>query len=321
MAPRASLTAALATLAFVCSCTRGLYQPPRGFAPRSPIRPEVGLVLVVEGAVKESDIAEASLGFENGVVSSFEARGYRPVVVERIARLVADEQIRDETLDAREQVLFDRSTVVPKARAARLETVAIVRFLVRRVQTPADAPSVTLRSGTLEGHANYYGWSGNELVFFSEVQTDTNWMPLVATMDAHRSHGAWFSYPPKAWARSVGRRLLRELPARGPLRPERTSPGGFQIPAPRGYTEVPGTERDLAAELPGSETRFRTFQDATGNAFSVLVTNRVIWGWEVVPRHGDAYLLVDPKCSFKPTEVWPTTAEAPVPVPACVPRR
>jgi hypothetical protein len=321
MRPRVSLSAALATLALFCSCTRGLYRPPQGFAPRSPVRPEIGLVLVVEGAVKESEIAEASLGFESGVVSSFQARGYHPVIVERIARIVTDEQIQDSTLDAREQVLFDRSMVVPKARATRLETVAIVRFLVRRVHTPADAPSVTLRSGTLEGHANYYGWSNNQLVFFSEVQTDANWMPLVGTMDAHRSHGAWFSYPPKAWARSVGRRLLRQLPARGPLRPERTSPAGFPIPAPRGYTEVPGIERDLAPELPGSETRFRTFQDAIGNAFSVLSTNRVTWGWEVVPRHGDAYLLVDPKCSFRPTEIWPTTAEAPVPVPACVPRR
>ena len=96
------------------------------------------------------------------------------------------------------------------------------------------------------------------------------------------------------------------------------SPEGIRIPAPAGHVVVPGLKRDLASDLPGDDTEFRNYQDARGNGFSVLVTNGVTWGWEVIPRMGDAYLLVDPTCSFRPTQIWPTTAEAPVPVPACV---
>jgi hypothetical protein len=116
----------------------------------------------------------------------------------------------------------------------------------------------------------------------------------------------------------MARRLLRELPARQSLRPERLSAEPLRVPSAQGHVVVPGLRRDFTSELPGEETEFRNYQDAVGNGFSVLVTNGVTWGWEVIPRQSDAYLLVDPTCTFKPTEVWPTTAEAKVPIPGCV---
>jgi hypothetical protein len=223
-----------------------------------------------------------------------------------------------ERMDAEDRVHFDRSSFERPANERNLLNFVVVRLLAEYVQSPSDAPEVALGANALQGYANYYGWSFGEPLFFSKMQSDTNWMPIVHSMNSVRSSGAWFSYPTKVWARSLGRRLLRELPARTALRPEQVSPQGFRVPAPAGHVVVPGLKRNLASDLPGNETEFRNYQDASGNGFSVVVTNGVTWGWEVIPRTSDAYLLVDPTCSFRPTEVWPTTAEAPVPVPHCV---
>ena len=311
-------TLSFAVVWFTCSCAPAVYEPPKGFAPKPSVQPEIGLMVLVEGASSAAELAEVYAGFETGVVSSFEFRGYRPIVLERIARGITETQVRADEMDAREQVLRERSAFAPKARAHRLGAVAIVRLLVHRVRTPSDAPSVTLASAALQGYANYYGWAGDEPLFFSEMQSDANWMPIIHTVNSVRSEGAWFSYPTKVWARSMARRLLRELPARQALRPERVSAEPLRVPTAEGHVVVPGLRRDFTSELPGEETEFRNYQDAAGNGFSVLVTNGVTWGWEVIPRQSDAYLLVDPTCSFRPTEAWPTTAEAEVPVPGCV---
>lgn len=310
---RVLIAAALAT-----ACAPKTFRPPQGFAPRAADQPDIGLVLVVEGAVEPKDLTELYAGFETGVVSSFAARGYRPMVLERISRFVESSNVDAEKMDARDKVLADRSAAERSALARNLSSFAVVRLLAEYVRTPSDAPEVALGANALQGYANYHGWAGNEPLFLSEMQSDTNWMPIVHSMNSVRSQGAWFSYPAKVWARSLGRRLLRELPARTALRPEHVSRDGMRIPAPAGHVVVPGLKRNLASDLPGDETEFRNYQDANGNGFSVLVTNGVTWGWEVIPRTADAYLLVDPTCSFRPTEAWPTTAEAPVPVPACV---
>lgn len=311
---------ALAVVWLACSCAPAAYEPPKGFVAKPSVRPEIGLMLLVEGASSPPELAEVYAGFETGVLSSFEFRGYRPVVLERILRSVAEVDVRGEAMDDREQVVWERSAFSPKARAQGLEVFAIVRLLVHRVRSPSDAPSVTLASTALQGYANYYGWAGDTPLFFSAMQSDANWMPIIHTVSSARGEGAWFSYPARVWARSMARRLLRELPARQPLRPERVAAEPLRVPSAQGHAVVPGLRRDFTSELSGEETEFRNYQDAAGNGFSVLVTNGVTWGWEVIPRQSDAYLLVDPTCSFKPTEVWPTTAEAPVPIPGCVRR-
>jgi hypothetical protein len=311
---------AIAVVWLCCSCAPAAYEPPRGFVPKPSLRPEIGLMVLVEGATTTAELAEVYAGFETGVVSSFEFRGYRPVLLERIVRAVAEAQVRGEEMDARDQVLWERSAFAPKARAQGLDAFAIVRLLVHRVRTPSDAPSITLASSALQGYANYYGWAGEAPLFFSEMQSDANWMPIIGTVNTTRSQGAWFSYPTRVWARSMARRLLRELPTRQTLRAERVTVEPLRVPSAEGHAVVPGLRRDFTSELSGEETEFRNYQDAAGNGFSVLVTNGVTWGWEVIPRQSDAYLLVDPACSFKPTEVWPTTAEAPVPIPGCVRR-
>jgi hypothetical protein len=309
---------ALVAVVLSTACAPKLYRPPQGFAPRAADRPEIGLVLLVEGAVEPTDLAEVYAGFEAGVVQSFEARGYRPVLLERVARSVETGDVNGESMDARDEVAREQKAFERSARARNLASFVVVRLLAEYVRSPSDAPHVALGSNALQGYANYYGWAGAEPLFFSEMQSDTNWMPIVHSMNSLRSQGAWFSYPTKVWARSLARRLLRDLPARAQLRPERVSPDGIRVPASAGHVAVPGLKRDLASDLPGNDTEFRNYQDRYGNGFSVLVTNGVTWGWEVIPRKGDAYLLVDPSCSFRPTEIWPTTAEAPVPVPACV---
>jgi hypothetical protein len=300
------------------ACAPKLYEPPQGFVTKPAQQSEIGIVLIVEGSVAPNDLNELYMGFEAGVVSSFAARGYRPVLLERIARPVDSDRVDGERMDARDQVLSDRSTYERPAHERNLLNFVVVRLLAEYVQNPSDAPEVVLGANALQGYANYYAWAYGEPLFFSEMQSDTNWMPIVHSMNSVRSQGAWFSYPAKVWARSLGRRLLRGLPARTALRPEQVSPEGFRVPAPAGHVVVPGLKRDLASDLPGNETEFRNYQDASGNGFSVVITNGVTWGWEVIPRTSDAYLLVDPTCSYRPTEVWPTTAEAPVPVPGCV---
>ena len=317
---------ALAAVALGSACAPKPFRAPKGFAPRAADRPDIGLVLLVEGAVEKKDLDELYTGFETGVVQSFTARGYRPVLLERFASFVEADDVNGEAMDRRDKVLSERSTFERSALARNLPNFVVVHLVVEYVRAPSDAPNVTLGTNALQGYANYHGWStlvsgstaSEQPLFFSEMQSDTNWMPIVHSMNGARSHGAWFSYPTKVWARSLGRRLFRELPMRTQLRPERVSPEGLRVPAPSGHVVVPGLRRDLASDLPGKDTEFRNYQDARGNGFSVLVTNGVTWGWEVIPRMGDAYLLVDPSCSFRPTEIWPTTAEAPVPVPACV---
>ncbi len=312
------LWGAIVAVVLGTACAPKPFRAPAGFVPRAADRPEIGLVVLVEGAVEEKDLSELYAGFETGVVQSFEARGYRPVLLERITRFVDAGDVNAEGMDAQKEVVAERTAFERSASAKNLSTFVVARLLAEYVRTPSDAPEVALGSNALQGYANYYGWVGTEPLFLSEMQSDTNWMPIVHSMNSVRSQGAWFSYPTKVWARSLGRRLLRELPARAPLRPEKVEREGIRTPAPAGHVVVPGLKRDLASDLPGKETEFRNYQDASGNGFSVLVTNGVTWGWEVIPRTGDAYLLVDPTCSFRPTEVWPTTAEAPVPVPACV---
>src|SRR5688572_33389119 len=98
-------------------------------------------MVLVEGASSTVELAEVYAGFEAGVVSSFEFRGYRPVVLERVLRGVAEPHVRGEEMDDREQVLFERSAFAPKARTQGLDAFAIVRLLVHRVRTPSDAPN------------------------------------------------------------------------------------------------------------------------------------------------------------------------------------
>ena len=296
---RVLIAAALAT-----ACAPKPFRAPAGFAPRAAERPEIGLVLIVEGAVEEKAIGELYAGFEMGVVQSFEARGYRPVLLERAARVVQADDVNAEKMDARDRVLYERTTFERSAQAQNLGAFAVVHLVAEYVQTPSDAPNVELGSKALQGYANYYGWAFDEPLFFSEMQSDTNWMPIVHSMNSQRSHGAWFSYPTKVWARSLGRRLLRELPARAPLRPERVIPEGLRVPAPAGHVMVPGVKRDLASDLPGKDTEFRNYQDASGNGFSVLVTNGVTWGW-------DDWLLAA-GCAGGVCGVWSVIAGFPV---------
>jgi hypothetical protein len=153
-------------------------------------------------------------------------------------------------------VLFERSTFLPEAQKGNLRAITILHLLVHRVSAPTDSPSVVLNSRTLEGYANYYGWSGNELLFFSEMQSDANWMPIVHSLDTRRSKGSWFSYPPKVWARSLGRRLLRELPPRAPIHPELVNAAGFRVPATQGHVVVPSLRQDFTSALPETKPNF-----------------------------------------------------------------
>src|SRR5262245_50469672 len=98
-----------AAVALGAGCAPKAFRAPRGFAPRAADRPEIGLVIFVEGAVGEKDLTELYTGFETGVVQSFEARGYRPVLLERFASFVEADDVNGEALDRRDKVLSERS--------------------------------------------------------------------------------------------------------------------------------------------------------------------------------------------------------------------
>jgi hypothetical protein len=332
------------------------FAPPPGFVARTPATPDIGVVILVDGAIADGERAALQGPAEKGLLEALTRRGYRPRVLSRLSRTLDRDELAHDNMDAPDVVLTQRQWALTQSLPVGLPAVIVARFQIWRTNTPADLRSAngpmvrtSLGKEVLEAYFNVYAWDATSLLFYRQTSYNDNLnFVLPSKREYFDSRGTSLldrgihalagttnsvefrivELPTDVWGESIGRILVGKVPGLIPLGPDLVEPAGFPIPATdnptknsNGYSSIAKRKWDLANDVPGEETANEIFQDGAGNIVMTFQTGGVVWGWEVEPAAGRPYLFIDPVCSGKPTERWLTVAEGSVSPPACAKNR
>jgi hypothetical protein len=337
-------------LQLMSSCAQPMVQrqihfaPPATFITRAPRSADLAVALICDfdNTVSEAERLELTSAAERGVVEGLLWRGYKSRVVAREGRVMPPGFLAPGAMDSPDTVFPQREWALARASAAAMSEVMVVHFEIGRTTSLASLRGFLGRA-RLEGHFTVYAWDASSLLFYRPLTWNDDAIPVVSSktksFDGRReslltralapvtgyTNTTSFDvvdHPLQVWGEQIGRTALAKAPSIAPLRPNLTEPAGFTVPfidpsSPAGAQYASIGKSKVTTDYPAGETSYETFQDRSGNLLGRVSTSGVVWGWEVEPVASRAYLLVDPSCSGKPTERWPTSGEALLSPPAC----